>query len=549
MWIAPAGNARLAITAVNLIALGFIVLAMAQTVLSWSADLVEGRRSLRVFIVVTAALYGGLDAILQMLALRGDAAAVANVASSAMLACIVVVIASAMMQVTAGGLFPAASEAPVSAPHAVADAGDQKLIDALMRLMADERIYRHDNVTIGTLATRLSIPEYRLRRLINQRLGYRNFNVFLNERRIAEAKAALADPTQAEVPVITIAMDAGFQSLGPFNRAFKATTGVTPSEYRRLRGSRRERSNLLNHVVFSKSARRFKLSTRPISKSGERSCAVRPGTRRADAQLEKTHDPTTTHPVLTPTIRSARSARPPCMRATCRGSRPALSPKSVLGNLRVRTGSGQAFSETMAAMPGTGLISWALDYKVDRTRKDVTVTLLGVAAAMRSIAKDWAASSIMAARSRTRRCRPTEARLRPALLPDIAGPSPVAPAMPQLAAAIDRAFAEPDAPPFRHTRAVVVVRDGRIVAERYAEGFGIDTPMIGFSATKSVTSALVGILVRQGKLALDRPAPVAAWRDPAIRGMRSPSTSCCAIPRALRSAVRCRPRSARRWSR
>ena len=81
------------------------------------------------------------------------------------------------------------------------------------------------------------IPEYRLRRLINQRLGYRNFNVFLNEHRIDEAKAALADPSQAEVPVITIAMDAGFQSLGPFNRAFKATTGVTPTEYRRLKAS------------------------------------------------------------------------------------------------------------------------------------------------------------------------------------------------------------------------------------------------------------------------------------------------------------------------
>jgi AraC-like DNA-binding protein len=106
-----------------------------------------------------------------------------------------------------------------------------------MRLMADERIYRHDNVTIGTLATRLAIPEYRLRRLINQRLGYRNFNVFLNEHRIAEAKAALADPTQAEVPVITIAMDAGFQSLGPFNRAFKADTGVTPTEYRKAKAS------------------------------------------------------------------------------------------------------------------------------------------------------------------------------------------------------------------------------------------------------------------------------------------------------------------------
>ena len=43
---------------------------------------------------------------------------------------------------------------------------------------------------------------------------------------------------QAEVPVLTIAMDAGFQSLNPFNRAFKAETGLTPTEYRRSRAGR-----------------------------------------------------------------------------------------------------------------------------------------------------------------------------------------------------------------------------------------------------------------------------------------------------------------------
>jgi AraC-like DNA-binding protein len=235
MWIAPAGHARFAIAAVNLIALGFIVLAVVQTISSWSADLVEGRRRLRVFIVVAAALYGGLNAILQVLGLFGIAADIANFANVAMLAAIVAAISCAMMQVSAGDLLPAPRETPTLAR--VIDSADQKLIDALMRLMGDERIYRYDNVTIGTLATRLSIPEYRLRRLINQRLGYRNFNVFLNEHRIEEVKAALADPTQAEVPVITIAMDAGFQSLGPFNRAFKATTGVTPSEYRKLKAS------------------------------------------------------------------------------------------------------------------------------------------------------------------------------------------------------------------------------------------------------------------------------------------------------------------------
>jgi AraC-like DNA-binding protein len=235
LWLAPLYSARFAIIAVNLIALGFIALALVQTLASWPTDLVEGRRRLS-----AAALYGGLNAILHILMAGGGSAEIANVLNSAALVAVVGSIAIAMMRVDGGDLFPAAPEIKINAGEATVietNAADQKLIDALMRLINDERVYRHDNVTIGTLATRLAIPEYRLRRLINQRLGYRNFNVFLNEHRIAEAKAALADPSQAEVPVITIAMDAGFQSLGPFNRAFKAITGVTPTEYRRLKAS------------------------------------------------------------------------------------------------------------------------------------------------------------------------------------------------------------------------------------------------------------------------------------------------------------------------
>ena len=236
MWIAPAGNARISIIAVNLVALGFIAMAVGQTVASWSADLVERRRQLRVFIVGAAALYGGTNALLQISMSGGAATDIANTVNAAVFAAIVAAICYAMLHVTATDLFPAAPDLPgPAAAIQASNAADRRLVDALMRLMADERIYRHDNITIGTLATKLAIPEYRLRRLINQRLGYRNFNVFLNNHRIEEAKAALADPTQAEVPVITIAMDAGFQSLGPFNRAFKATTGVTPTEYRRQR--------------------------------------------------------------------------------------------------------------------------------------------------------------------------------------------------------------------------------------------------------------------------------------------------------------------------
>ena len=171
------------------------------------------------------------------------------------------------------------------------------------------------------------------------------------------------------------------------------------------------------------------------------------------------------------------------------------------------------FSETTDAMPGAGLIKWALGYTVDRTRRDVTVTLLGLGRS-HAVYRDGLGchldhgSAVAKASAPSADVKPAQA-----LLPDIAGPSLVTPANPELAAALDRAFAEPDQPPFRHTRAVVVLRDGHVVAERYAEGYGIDTPILGFSATKSVISALTGILVRKGALTLDQPAPVEAWQS------------------------------------
>jgi AraC-like DNA-binding protein len=231
--------------AMSLIVLGFIALAVGQTIASWSVDLVESRRRLRIFIVAAAAVYGGVNAILQLLMYGDDQPGVVNIANAAVLAGVVVAIAYSLMRVAEADLFSvaplirtaaAASDRTIAAKSDNTGAADQKLTDALTRLMADERVYRDEKMTIGTLALRLAVPEYKLRRLINRKLGFRNFNVFLNDHRIREAKAALADPTQAEVPVITIAMDAGFQSLGPFNRAFKATTGVTPTEYRRLNG-------------------------------------------------------------------------------------------------------------------------------------------------------------------------------------------------------------------------------------------------------------------------------------------------------------------------
>ena len=173
----------------------------------------------------------------------------------------------------------------------------------------------------------------------------------------------------------------------------------------------------------------------------------------------------------------------------------------------------RVFKETTAAMPGVGLITWAMDYRIDRARRDVTVTLLG-GGQSHAVFREGLGCYLTHGDETVDASLPSANNPQRALLPEIAGPSLVEPANPDLKLALERAFVEPDQPPFRHTKGIVVVRDGRVIAERYAPGYGIDTPMLGFSATKSVISALTGILVRQGKLRVDEPAPVAAWQNP-----------------------------------
>lgn len=120
-------------------------------------------------------------------------------------------------------------------PPPAPDAADEQLHAALLRWLNDEKGHRAPGLTITALAEKLGAPEYRLRRLINGRLGHRNFADFVNGYRLAEARRRLADPEAARLPVLTIALDAGFQSIGPFNRAFKDDTGMTPVEFRRAK--------------------------------------------------------------------------------------------------------------------------------------------------------------------------------------------------------------------------------------------------------------------------------------------------------------------------
>lgn len=83
----------------------------------------------------------------------------------------------------------------------------------------------------------------------------------------------------------------------------------------------------------------------------------------------------------------------------------------------------------------------------------------------------------------------------------------------KLKAAVDIAFEEPDPERPRLTRALLVVYKGQIIAERYGEGFDHTTPLLSWSMGKSVTNALIGLLVKRGWLDIKAPAPVPEWAD------------------------------------
>lgn len=110
---------------------------------------------------------------------------------------------------------------------------DAGLVARIGEAMQVQHLYRQESLTVAELARALGSQEYLVRRAINGHLGHRNFNEFLHGYRLCEAAARLT--SQPKLPILSIALDVGYGSIGPFNRAFRARFGMTPSEYRAAR--------------------------------------------------------------------------------------------------------------------------------------------------------------------------------------------------------------------------------------------------------------------------------------------------------------------------
>jgi AraC-like DNA-binding protein len=238
-WTSWPALATMSGRALALASIGFALLAAAQIPKSWHKAVTTGRGRLLIALTIGISVQIVLSASAGLAAIPFKSislTAACGLGASALISIWMMVFSPPESQPAVAGAGVGngeAAAAPQSFPRSALAASERAALNRLQHLMATERTYRQEGLTIGLLAVRLGMPEYRLRALINEGLGHRNFNAFLNRYRLDEAKAALADPDQAEVPVLTIALDAGFQSLAPFNRAFKTDTGLTPTEFRR----------------------------------------------------------------------------------------------------------------------------------------------------------------------------------------------------------------------------------------------------------------------------------------------------------------------------
>jgi len=212
-------------TSVQVFKLGFAVAAVAVIWRGRQVDLVERRLRLRrvfiagialmVAIVVTAELLSNwnVPAVLELLGM----AAIFGLSLALNLAFL-----RPSSLLTKPDTF--------TVPPDVEPDPENPLVAALLRSMREERLYAEHDLRIAALASRLGVPEYRLRRTINQQLGHRNFNQFVNGFRIEEAARRLE--SDRELPILTIALDVGFRSVSSFNTAFRERFGMAPSEYR-----------------------------------------------------------------------------------------------------------------------------------------------------------------------------------------------------------------------------------------------------------------------------------------------------------------------------
>jgi AraC-like DNA-binding protein len=211
----------------RLTSLGFVLAGLYTALKTKQGDLVEARIRFRnFFLTITAALIG-ITLIVEIIPINREMITVLQVLQRASIFLITLYFLLSTFGIRAGFFFK-------EIPKPKTQFADEPQLSAkLQTWMEEKKVYKREGLTIGQLAELMDEQEYRLRRLINGQLGFRNFNDFLNQYRVNEACEILSDPGQTKKTILEIAYDLGYQSIGPFNKAFKDLKGTTPTAYRK----------------------------------------------------------------------------------------------------------------------------------------------------------------------------------------------------------------------------------------------------------------------------------------------------------------------------
>ncbi|WP_039911941.1 AraC family transcriptional regulator [Cellvibrio mixtus] len=199
---------------------------------NWRDDLIEQRRTARAWLVSLLALYFVILSVVELSNTGLNRNQIFMLATSIL--CLIGSTVIGLMMLNHRIAFIQTSNHTLThIPDTTSElqglgVADSELYERL-KIFIENRGYLQSNLVISHLAAQLNCPEHHLRKLINHRLGYTNFAAFLNHYRIEEACARLKN---SPLPVLTIALDVGYGSIAPFNRAFKEITGETPTSYR-----------------------------------------------------------------------------------------------------------------------------------------------------------------------------------------------------------------------------------------------------------------------------------------------------------------------------
>ncbi|OAO01475.1 hypothetical protein A8B75_01070 [Sphingomonadales bacterium EhC05] len=195
-------------------------------------DLVYRRRLIRIYLPILIGLQSGGILIYELIFGNQDTNALVQTVNGILILALILFGGLALLR-TDPDLLMMTDDRNSDEPKAASLSPSETVLKDKLRDAMANGVYRETGITIRSLAVHLDTPEHRLRNMINQKLGHRNFSSFLNGYRINEAKEKLADRNLVDLPILTIAMDLGYNSLAPFNRAFRAETGITPSDFRK----------------------------------------------------------------------------------------------------------------------------------------------------------------------------------------------------------------------------------------------------------------------------------------------------------------------------